>query len=62
MVNEREISDLFDRLGLRSEKERQKVLSQGVVLPQEGAKKVLWIDADSITNPYERNESNARLE
>jgi len=62
VVDEREISELFDKLELRSEKDRQKVLSQGVVLLQERAKKTLWVEADNITNPDKGNELDARLE
>jgi hypothetical protein len=51
VVDERRISELFDKLELRSEQDRQKVLSQGIVVLQERTKKTLWIEADNITNP-----------
>jgi hypothetical protein len=62
MIDKKEISELFSRLKLENEKQRRNMLSQGIVLPQGEAKKVLLIEADNVTNPEEGKESDARLE
>jgi len=62
MVREKEILEIFEKLGLTSEEERRRMLSQGVVSNPEEDKTAFWIEADNATSSDRADNTDAGLE
>ena len=62
MVNQGQIIELFEKLGLKSEEERQKILAQGVAPLKEKREKMLFVETDNISRSVGESKLDARLE
>lgn len=63
MLNQKEIYDVFSILNLTSEKERQRMLSQGTIQQPEGEPKTTrCIVIDNVTLNEEEKLKDAQLE
>jgi len=62
MFSEKDILKVFVRLGLASEKERQRILSQGVVLHKDKHERSFWVETDNVTTLEKVGKSDAGLE
>jgi hypothetical protein len=62
MLEEKEIKEIFEKLGLLNESERQKVLCQGKLSSETEQEPAYHIVLDNVTSSEKEESKSARLE